>query len=192
MPADVIYSLDKADRIIEVNDAWTWFAEANDGPELIPPAILGRSVWDFISDPTTVQIYRLLFQRVRAGAGPVTFPLRCDSPSARRFLEMTIADSAGKALEIVVRTLQVEPRPVVTLLNRYAVRSDVVIRMCAWCMRLPDIEGAWLEVEDALPRLGLFGSSFVPLISHGMCDGCRAAVLAALDANAKAKLETQK
>ncbi|MEO8257680.1 MAG: hypothetical protein ABI868_10095 [Acidobacteriota bacterium] len=85
MPAesDVAYTLDASDTIIAVNDAWIAFAAANDGVPLLPPAILGRSLWDFIADHTTILLYRRLFERVRAGVGPVRVTFRCDAPARR-------------------------------------------------------------------------------------------------------------
>ncbi len=73
-----------SDTIIAVNDKWTAFAAAHDGGALLPPTILGRSLWDFIADRTTILIYRRLFERIRAGAGPVRFGFRCDAPALRR------------------------------------------------------------------------------------------------------------
>ena len=44
----VKYRIDSEDRLAEVNDAWTAFAEANAGEGLLPPSVLGRSFWSFI------------------------------------------------------------------------------------------------------------------------------------------------
>ena len=70
---DVVYVLDESDAIATVNDSWTAFARANGGEALLPPAIIGRSVWDYIADPTTRLLYRRIFERVRTGMGPVRF-----------------------------------------------------------------------------------------------------------------------
>jgi hypothetical protein len=58
--ADVVYTLDASDAIVEVNEAWTAFAASNGGATLLSPAILGRSLWDFLADETTSLIYRRL------------------------------------------------------------------------------------------------------------------------------------
>ena len=44
--AEILYRLDDRDEIIFVNDAWSVFANANDGEHLIPSQVLGRSLWD--------------------------------------------------------------------------------------------------------------------------------------------------
>ena len=181
MHADVAYSLDGDDRIVFVNAAWTAFAEANDGSHLLPPQILGRSLWEFIADSSTRQIYQITYRRVRAGAGPVTFPFRCDSPGMRRFLEMAITARPQARLDVRVRTLRLEARAPVSLLHPAAPRSSAVLRMCAWCKRIPDERGVWLEVEAALSELRLMAADPLPAISHGMCEECHASMLASVD-----------
>ena len=44
--AEILYRLDDRDEIIFVNDAWSVFANANDGEHVIPSQLLGRSLWD--------------------------------------------------------------------------------------------------------------------------------------------------
>jgi len=44
--------------------------------------------------------------------------------------------------------------------------------MCGWCKRIPDSGGRWMEIEAALPRLGLLEQELLPAISHGICDEC--------------------
>jgi hypothetical protein len=183
MDANVAYALDAADRIIFVNAAWTAFAEKNDGHELVPPAVLGRSLWDFVRDPAMRHIYGGAYARVRAGFGPVTFPFRCDSPGLRRHLEMIITARPNARLDIVVRTLRLEAREPVALLDRRAARSVNVLRMCAWCKRVRDEQGAWIEVEEALSRRALLADADSPLITHGMCQECHAQALDAADGN---------
>lgn len=104
LPGDVEYTVSASDTIIAVNDEWTAFAASNDGGALLPPTILGRSLWDFIADRTTILIYRRLFERIRAGAEPVRFGFRCDAPALRRWLEMSIVTQAAGALCLVVRS----------------------------------------------------------------------------------------
>lgn len=53
----LVYTLDACDRIVRVNDAWTRFTLENDAPELAAEHVLRRSIWDFLDDPTTRQIY---------------------------------------------------------------------------------------------------------------------------------------
>ncbi|MEO8071489.1 MAG: hypothetical protein ABI652_08805 [Acidobacteriota bacterium] len=182
--SDVGYTVDARDAIITVNEAWVAFAAANDGVPLLPPAILGRSLWDFIADRTTILVYRRLFERVRAGSGPVRFTFRCDAPALRRLLEMSIAIEPADALRFVVRPVRVEDRPAVQLLEPTeptGPRSDAVLRMCGWCKRIPDPSGRWMEIEAALPLLTLFEQTALPATSHVMCEECHRVMMGAID-----------
>lgn len=180
-PAEVVYTLDDRDRIVDVNEAWSEFALANDGGALLPGAVLGRPVWDFIADAQTSLLYARLFERVRAGDKVVRFAFRCDAPATRRLLEMSITRQPGDSIRIVVRLLQQQERQRVPILDAQAPRSAAYIRMCAWCKRIPNARGEWLEIEDAIVQLGLFDQAPVPDITHGMCEACSDAMMASLD-----------
>ena len=181
MESTVVYTIDASDRIIRVNDAWTSFASQNDGQALLPQHIIGKSLWDYLTDDSTRQIYRRLVSRVRDGAGPVQFAFRCDSPEARRLLEMNIVADADHGVTFVVDPLIIEDRTTVSLLDPRAPRSQAVVRLCAWCKRLPGADGRWMEVEEGLSTLGVFETHPMPVISHGVCDECQTALLRALD-----------
>lgn len=176
---DVRYVVDAADRICEVNDAWSDFARANDGEHLLPPAIIGRPIWDFIADQGTSGLYQRLMERVRAGRGPLRFGFRCDAPAVRRQLTMHMTLEDG-AVCFTVRAAALEPRPRVPLLDVTVPRSGELVSMCSWCKRIETAQGRWLEVEDAIGPLGLFQSDLLPTISHGMCGECYDQVVSAL------------
>src|SRR5450631_2450126 len=88
----VSYQIDGHDDIISVNSAWKAFARSNGAPHLAEQ-VVGRSLWEFVSDGTTRQVYRDLLVRVRGGR-TVTFSYRCDSPSLRRYMRMTMTPGA--------------------------------------------------------------------------------------------------
>lgn len=177
---DVVYTVNRSDTLVSVNEAWVVFAAENDGGRLLPRVILGRSLWDFIDDAASKHLYRQLCSRVRAGIGPVRFSLRCDSPGMRRLLEMTIAAEPAGGLTFVVRPVRVERRTPVLLLDTGMSRSTAHLAMCSWCQRIRVEGGAWLEIEEALPRLALFQQALLPRISHGMCEDCLSAMTAVL------------
>jgi hypothetical protein len=179
---DLVYLLDADDRIVGVNAAWTAFAVDNDGdPSLLPPTILGRRLWDQITDETTRQLYARLLERVRTGAAPPPIRIRCDSPAERRLLEMTLVARPAGAVEVRTRAIRIEGRANVELLDREARRSERLLRICSWCGRIPsDGGGRWLEVEEAMSALGLFEGDAFPRLSHGICEDCRKRVEEAL------------
>lgn len=177
------YSIDAADRILRVGGEWLAFAEANGGNSLLPPPILGRSLWSMIEDSTTRQVYQALLARVRAGAGPVHFGFRCDAPAERRLLDMRIDGAADGSVEFSTTLRASQPRPEVHLLRTTVPRSGDLLQICGWCTRVPDREGTWLEIEAAIGAHGLFEATTLPTLSHAMCPTCHATITEAIEAD---------
>lgn len=169
---EVVYSINADDSLVEVNEAWTEFALQNQGTALLPPAVYHRSIWDFVTERTTRHLYRELFELVRGGAPPIRFSFRCDSPTIRRELEMTLSALPSDGLEFRVRTLAVEERTGILILEPRARRSKELLRMCSWCKRIPDWSGKWVEIEEALSLLSVFECQSPPAITHTICEDC--------------------
>ncbi len=165
------YEVDDDLKIVAVDEAWSEFARANDGMDLLPPRPLGRSLLSYIPDLPTAHVYGRLFDRIRQTGQPLSVPFRCDSPRLRRFLELRLEprDEGGFRLSSVL--LRAEPRPPVSLLERSRPRGTDMLLMCGWCKRVAIAE-AWVEVEDAVSELKLFERKVLPDISHGICPGC--------------------
>ena len=171
-PETCAYELDAAFRIVAVDARWSEFATANDAPELASGQ-LGRSVLDFIADSTTAQFYRQLFQRVQDTGSPVTLPFRCDSPTRRRFLNLTIERRDDGGLRLNTTVTKIEPRPPMELLGRRRDSGGDPLRVCGWCKSV-DVGGRWSEVEEAVRSLRLFDRDLLPPVTHGICPPCHA------------------
>jgi hypothetical protein len=172
----IVYRIDANARIVEVNDAWTRFANNNGAPELAPDAVFGRTLWDFIADPTTRALYEALVARARQG-NPQTVLYRCDVPAAKRVMRMTIAlDGTHVTFESVVA--EESELSVFALWDRRVSRSSEAIDACSWCKRI-EIGGHWIEVDAAIDALGLLVQQRVPRVVHVTCPACYAAVSAA-------------
>jgi hypothetical protein len=181
MPDPIVYSMDASDCIVSVNAAWAEFARANDGAHLLEPDILGRRLWDLISDPSTQEIYRGLVGRVRQGVTSVRFGFRCDAPGRRRLLQMAMSPLKNEGVRFEVIPLVLQDRPAVPLLQASVARGEDVMRICGWCKRIPGSDGAWLEIEDAVRSLNLFDEAPLPDLTHGICPACNATMMAAMD-----------
>ncbi len=169
----IVYQVDADDRIVYVNDAWDAFAHQNDGAVVTAVRVVGRPVWDFISDLTTRAIYRQIFKRIRAG-NEMRFDYRCDSPSYRRAMEMQISrpNDDGhvefRSVTIAEEHRQLPPEA------RWLIPSGIespMQRVCGWCNRF-DVAGAWMEIEEALPQLRLMEHPNPPKVTHGICESC--------------------
>ncbi len=166
----VTFSIDRHDAIVDVNGSWSTFALANDAPELVRDHVLQRSLWDFIVDTTTRQLYGGLLLRVRRGT-PVRFPFRCDSPTARRHLEMRLTPGPDDTVQLESVVLASELRGRQPLWDCHVARRGDVLRACSWCKRV-DSAGEWLEVEEAIDRLHIFERQDMPSLAHGICADC--------------------
>jgi hypothetical protein len=63
----VRYRIDREDRLVELNAGWLTFAAENGGQALQPSAVIGQSLWKFVADPTTRQLYEAMVLRLRQG-----------------------------------------------------------------------------------------------------------------------------
>lgn len=169
------YRLDAADRLVDVDDTWDDFARANDAPELVRTAVLGRRIWEFVVDESTRAVYELLFRRTRATGQTLRFPLRCDAPDRLRLLDVEITPAGGDSLVIRTQLVREEPRSPLPLLDRRVPRSDARLEVCAWCarLRLPASD-LWVALEHGCATLRLFEQARLPEVNHGMCPRCLA------------------
>jgi hypothetical protein len=165
------YRIDDADRLTFVASEWLDFARENEATSLSSEAITGQSLFSFIGDPETRHLYRIIIDRVRQSRSGAVLPFRCDGPGVRRFMELHITPLPKGAVEFEGRLIREETREVVPLLDPSVARSDEVVVACSWCKRI-DVDGIWMEVEDAVRRMGLFNRSSLPRISHGICNDC--------------------
>jgi hypothetical protein len=164
------YELDERFRIVSVDPGWTAFACENGAPELAEPGPIGRPIWDYISDATTAAMWRQIFGKVLSSGVPMVVPIRCDSPTLRRFLELVVAPAPGSGLRVSSTVVRVEERLEVPLPVAASPR-EALLRMCSWCQRVL-ADGQWIEPEQLVTRLRLFESGALPDITHGMCPDC--------------------
>lgn len=172
----VIYGVDAEDTIVGASRSWDQFATANEAANVRFASVKGRKLWDFITDPTTKDIYTDVVANVRAGA-TITLPLRCDSPTARRWLTLTATPMAGGGVKFTSRTIREQSRPRVAILDMRSPRSSQFIKACSWCRKFQVPSQGWAEVEEAVMKLGLFDSPSPPLLTHGICPACAGILL---------------
>lgn len=172
------YAIDEHDHLVKVDEGFYAFAEENGWTEA--GSSLGRSLWDYVTGEDLKKVQRLLLRRIRDDVGDVELPFRCDGPDVRREMEIRIlARPGGRAVLFSARLRSEEEREVSQpLLDPAAPRGDDTLRMCGWCDRF-EVEGEWVEVEEAARRLELFERSEMPALSHGICPDCNELLLAA-------------
>jgi hypothetical protein len=169
--------VDVNDEIIFVNDAWCEFAAENGAPDLTRERVTGHSLWECIHGRETRHLMEILFFRVRALELMLTFPFRCDSPVTRRDMSSTVRllNGAG-AVEIISRVEHQEPLPAGVVPPAGNARPRMVT-ICGWCRKIRVPEKGWVEVEQAIADLDLFGVAGPPSLTHGMCPDCEAGLI---------------
>lgn len=165
------YRIDADNRIAWVSNEWLEFARDNDASELSRDRVVGQPLFSFIWGSETEYLYYLLLDQVRLRSRAVEVPFRCDSPTHRRSMSLRLRPLEKEAVSFEGRLLWEEPRTQVFLLDPAVARSDAILKICAWCKKI-DVEGEWLEVEEAVDRLSLFQSPRLPRQHHGVCPGC--------------------
>jgi hypothetical protein len=172
------YAINEHDHLIKVDDGYYRFAEANGWHEA--GTSLGRSLWDYVAGHELVKLQRLLVRRIRDEVGDVELPFRCDGPAVRREMDIRIVARPGGRVVLFSAQLRSEeeweiPQP---LLDPEVPRSEETVEMCGWCDRF-EVEGEWVEVEEAAKRLQLFNRPELPALAHGICPDCNEMLLAA-------------
>ncbi|MEJ2697473.1 MAG: hypothetical protein P8013_12600 [Candidatus Sulfobium sp.] len=173
VPDIYVYRIDRNDRIVFISDNWLAFAEANEGADSCHPSlVLDKSLWDFIAGPETRHLYDVIIGNVRTRKRAVIIHYRCDSPAYRRFMEMTVNPLDGGGVEFRSRIVRIEERDIVALLEDCGTHSEEMVTMCSFCKKVRLSGDEWVEAEEAVERLDLFGASRLPQISHGVCQPC--------------------
>ena len=145
----VVYRVDATDRIVAVNDEWRAFAEANDSAGLADP--LGESLWQHIGDQGSRDLYTLLLTSIRVSGRSVTYPYRCDSPTLRRLMEMSVFPVDDGALDFSSRVVSTEPLPHAVMFGQSLPYSIGRVDVCGNCRKVRDRD-RWSDVIDLFRR----------------------------------------
>jgi hypothetical protein len=174
------YLIDGDCLIVSVDSSFKQFALENEAPELAQQSLIGKSLFAFLCDRNTEELYRQMIERVRSDGRPVTVPFRCDSPTERRFMELKISPAEDGLLHFCSTMKRIEPRERVALLEQNSPRSDEILLQCGWCKKV-NVGDDWLEVEAAVERLKLFNRPMLPELSHGICAKCKSLLMEDLE-----------
>ncbi|HOK08560.1 MAG TPA: hypothetical protein PLT82_01420 [Candidatus Hydrogenedens sp.] len=167
---DIVYKIDENNRITFVNEAWDVFARENNGDEIVSKRIIGRNLFDFISDITVKQIYLDLMEQARNNK-KIKIDFRCDSPTYKRYLTMSIQCNEPNTITFITHLIRKEPQNYKSILDSKVLRVRKVIRMCSWCKKV-EFDSQWLELDEVINKAKIFDSEKAPMITHTICDNC--------------------
>lgn len=168
------YCIDSDDVITEVDQGWITFALHNDGESCLPDRVIGRSIWDYIRDPTLRSLYSELFNHVRSRGRAASFPFRCDSPTEQRFQRMFVEKHGDeiRVRSVIERTETVEPVPRILA----ASPGQDLLKRCSICLDI-EVEGLWFSLPDALAEGALGRPERDIAMVHSVCEPCRSGIL---------------
>jgi hypothetical protein len=173
----VEYRLDAHDRIVAVNEDWRRFATANGTGTLMPENVVGRPLRDFVSGDITRMFVDTLLQGVRLTGRERTVPYRCDSPDAKRYMEMTVSPAAGGGIVTSHRIVREEhfaaPNAFVAATGTGPKRD--LVKRCSMCNRLSRNGGDLVEPEVARSEGWLLVGTATAVI-YFVCKACQSLV----------------
>lgn len=173
MPLSIQYSIDKADRIRFLNEAWLQFACQNAGAHLNRAYVIGKSLWNFIEGEDVKHLWGLIFKAVRMKHQAVVLGFRCDSPECRRYFQLTVSPLQEDALMLSIQPIREVSRNSVPLLDPDMERGEPSLTICSWCLKAFLSTKEWVDLEEAMTRLDLFGGGALPRLTHGLCPECQ-------------------
>ncbi len=172
---EISYLIDEEDRLVWAGAEWEEFANRNGGANLAPEKIVGRLLWEFVSDETTRELYRKVLEHARQGATTNMF-LRCDGPAQRRLIEMIISRRPGGKVEFTTALLSTKARPEQRFFDSSTPRTADSLCVCSWCNQVRIPRGTWHEVEVAMECMQLTHETALPQLEAAVCPVCAAAV----------------
>ena len=164
------FTINQDDQIVTVDDNWLQFAELNGATELSRAAVIGKSIWNYFSGSTTLNLYRSLFERVRSEHLRIKLPFRCDSPGLLRHMELEIDAEPDGHLKLIGRLLRQENRDPST--DDLARLPEQGIVMCSLCKRV-QASGKWVEPEIVARKYDIFGETEAIKIEQSVCETCQ-------------------
>src|SRR5262245_30076587 len=93
-----VHAIDAFNRIVAVSPGWLGFMRTLAGRELNLDEVIGRPLWDLLPGTQVRQLWEILFERVRAVGAPVFVPMRADTPSQRRVLDVELHSMPERAI----------------------------------------------------------------------------------------------
>lgn len=169
---DIRYWIDHADAIVDIDAGWEDFARQNDAPELEPRRVIGRNLLGFVHGDVTRMFVRTLMQSARLQRKPIVRAYRCDSPQARRYMEMRLSLETSGLLCWEHRLIRSEPlaRPLRFRVATPGSSAKSAVVRCSMCNRLKT-DGVWQEADC---RSMAVDTGEITQVIYGVCPDCLA------------------
>lgn len=173
LPSPTVYMLNRKDVIVDVNDAWNDFATNNDAPELISERVIGNSLVNYVTGDITKMYVQTVLQNVRMIGKPIRRHYRCDSPTLKRYMEMSIKPD-GKNLQLAHKVIRTEDMTCTVHFNAALTPSEPQItKRCSSCGRVEAQKAVWVEAND-LYAAKHGAKDVTVMVEYTICPVCEA------------------
>ena len=166
------YCLDEADVIVSVDHWWLAFAQENNVAGLNETSVVGQVLWEFISDEPTQALYKEIHGHVRRSGNSITVPFRCDSPTLKRYMQLSISNRDAGQLLYESTLIRAVPQRRLAVLDPEQKRSNDFLTMCSFCKRSLIEPSGWLDMENIALKLRLYEEQTVPELRYTVCPEC--------------------
>jgi len=166
--SDVIYIVDRAMKLRAFNAAWTHFALANNGAEILERWKLGTSLFGILSGAIEDYLLEGYEKAMREGT-VFSYSYECSSPDVFRLFQQS-AYSLHNFEGLVITNHQAIKKPHteenVTFSKRFVDKHGIIIQ-CMNCRKIrdPNDKSKWFWVPELL-------TSPWPDTSHDICSPC--------------------
>jgi hypothetical protein len=166
-----IYWLDRDNRITKVSSTWDSFAEENEGQGAVSTEVVGKSIWDFVIGDLTRMWFDMLLKLCRLQNFPVERPYRCDTPSLRRYMSMTIHPEQAGALRVEHTVLSTEERETQVFCETAMHNHSALCMRCSICGRVK-AGREWAEADSRKPS-GDEPQKHYLTVAYTVCQDCQ-------------------
>ena len=171
MPTKVLYWVSSDGTIVRM--------EAHVSPEsaqrdpvfansLSPSSVVGRNIFEFIQGREVQHLYAIFHEKVLKDRRHIVFDYRCDGPSIRREMRMSLSPEA----ELVrYESIVLQETPRAREIPAVSPSAEVFVPICSICKRYryPSGSNEWKEL-DLMPAEPELPSAFD--FTHGLCPDC--------------------
>ena len=106
------YWIDENNIIRQVDASWDSAMDSKSWSERASSkSVIGKSLFEFICDDVTRMYIAAMIDTVRVIPQSLFRPYRCDTPEAKRYMQMTVSPGENGWLKVSHEQLRIEPLP---------------------------------------------------------------------------------
>lgn len=165
----LFFRVDEGDVIVDIGGEWDNFARDNEGANIFRSQVLGTKLYQHIKGETCRTYVWTVLDAVRKLEKPITRSYRCDSPTCKRFMTMSVSPEPHNFLLLEHRLMSTEAFKQTLRFTFASKGAQTKLTRCSMCNRL-QVNGVWGEPERMLAHPPKTAST---LVIYSVCQDCR-------------------